>query len=133
MGKKPVRVTDLATMGKCENLAKLKAQFGDRATEGVRRAAERGTLEHRRFEREKVSDSRCFVASWALGPEHSATEALRVWRDAALLPTRSGRFAVALYYAFSPFLIAVARRVPGAKILSAKILERIASAVRKAP
>lgn len=130
MRKRPVRATDLATMGKCENLARLKHHFEERAPEEVIRAARRGTEMHKRFEKEPVGDRRCFVASWALGPEHWATEELRLWRDRALLGNEQGRRAVEVYYRWSPRAIALARRLPGAKALCSAILEMIARKLR---
>lgn len=130
MPRKPVRVTDLATMGKCENLARLKAKYGDRVTAEVARAARRGTEEHRRFERERVSDSRCFVASWALGGDHWATEALRSWRDEHLRGRWAGECFIAAYYALSPWAIIVLKRVPGMRGLCGRAIEQLAASLR---
>lgn len=117
-------------MGKCENMSRLKASHEERAHKSVMEAAERGHREHLAFETQG-SDSRCFVASWALGSEHWATGELRAFRDSRLLGGVAGRLATEAYYMISPGLIKVARRVPGARFLSAKALCLIAARLRR--
>lgn len=117
-------------MGKCENMARLKALHGERVHQSVTEAAERGRREHAAFERQ--GDSRCFVASWALGPEHWATEELRRFRDRALARSRPGRAFIAFYYHSSPVLVRGLSRLPGAKGLSAVVLRGLARAMKLA-
>lgn len=116
-------------MGKCENMAYLKTAYDEKVHQSVKEAAERGIKEHLVFEKEG-RDSRCFVASWAMGESHSVTEELRVFRDQQLMPSKWGRAFVICYYAASPWLIKGLKHIPGARAGSQKILIQLADYVR---
>lgn len=120
--------TDLAGMAKCEMEVYLKSIHGNRMTVGVAARAREGTLAHQEFEaRGGRPDRRCFVASWAIGPDDPVTERLREWRDAVLMPAPWGRALVRVYYAISPVAVAVCSRIPGARRASASAVRFIAS------
>src|SRR5699024_9681073 len=53
-------------------------------------------------------DKRCFIATAVYGPDAWQTNALRNWRDDALLPHAWGRLFIGSYYRISP---AIARRL----------------------
>lgn len=119
--------TDLAGMAKCEMELFLKSRHGNRITSDMAERAAEGTRIHEEFEtRGGRPDRRCFVASWAIGPDDPVTETLRGWRDTALMPTARGRAFVRVYYAVSPWLVALLSRIPGARPASAWLVSRIA-------
>lgn len=121
--------TDLAGMAKCEMEIKLKSIHGNKRTSGMARAAQVGTDEHERFERSGGGsrDGRCFVASWACGPEHPTTDLLRVWRDDRLMGTTAGRVLVSCYYRISPIAVSILSPIPGAKHVCRTILAFLAA------
>jgi hypothetical protein len=122
--------TDLAGMAKCEMELFLKSRHGNRMTAGMAASAREGTRAHEEFERRAGRpDRRCFVASWALGPDDPVTESLREWRDSALMPTARGRALVRAYYALSPMLVGLFSPIPGARRACAWAVSRIASMV----
>lgn len=88
-----------------------------------------GLAAHNRMERQ-VQDKRCFVASWACGPEDVATQQLRAFRDQHLLGSLFGRIFVRTYYAASPALITILRHVPGARAAAHWCVIRLAAATR---
>jgi hypothetical protein len=94
----------------------------------IRRKNE-GLAAHNRME-QQVQDKRCFVASWACGPDHVATQQLRAFRDQYLLRSMFGRAFVQTYYAVSPALITILRHVPGAQAASRWCVTRLAAATR---
>lgn len=55
----------------------------------------------------RQQDKRCFVASYALGPQHPTTQLLRDWRDKVLLQNCLGKIFVQVYYLFSPVIIQI--------------------------
>lgn len=57
-----------------------------------------------------TSSSNCFIATALYGVDALETHALRQWRDKYLLPYRSGRLFVSIYYAVSPVLVSVLNR-----------------------
>lgn len=75
------------------------------------------------------TDNRCFVASWACGPNHKATNILRAYRDQKLLTNTFGRAFVHIYYFLSPILISFLKRIPGAQKAAYKIIIKITKAV----
>lgn len=127
-------VTDIVSAVYCERKTVFDREYGKARTPEVRRKAEQGTFEHRRFEvegytrnplrflakiasdnprqRYRRRDSRCFIASQVYGVSAVETDALRAWRDAVLMPTRAGRAFVAAYYAASPALVQILKRSP---------------------
>lgn len=132
---RPVTVTELAGMAKCEKQAALKAQgCAEPASAASIARTARGTALHRSFEAEPLSpDRRCFVASWACGPDAAETEALRRWRDRRLLSGPVGRAFVRAYYAASPALIRALDPIPGARRLSRAALKAAARFVEGGP
>lgn len=143
MGKRH-SVSDIVSAVYCEQKLVFDKQHGKARSADLERKAAAGTFEHLRFEWEgytrnpgrllaklgqerpgwtpqPTSDSRCFIASQVYGPQGAQTDALRAWRDRALMPSRAGRAFVALYYAVSPALVCLLKRSP-----------RITLAVRKA-
>lgn len=67
-----------------------------------------GIRSHQKVTKQAIkasSDKRCFVASYALGEDHPATESLRIWRDRILLKSIFGRLFIKAYYLTSPPLI----------------------------
>ncbi|HBV20350.1 MAG TPA: hypothetical protein DEF07_01350 [Nitrosomonas sp.] len=78
---------------------------GDTSPDYVRKHAEEGALEHRRFEMEEkiralenkpdeVIDKRCFISSCIYGIDASETRLLRSWRDDVLIKTVIGRIFI---------------------------------------
>jgi hypothetical protein len=67
-----------------------------------------------------AKDRRCFVATAALSVDAPEVEALRAWRDAALMPHRAGRWLVSAYYRLSPPL---ARAIAGRSWLRRAVRE----------
>lgn len=125
-----VTVTELSSMGKCESMTLLKTKFEEHAHDSVKEAARRGTQEHLVFEKQG-RDSRCFVASWAVGENHWVTEELRTFRDQYLLKSLLGRNFVSAYYASSPYLIEILKHIPGTKSMSSALLTWIATKLSK--
>lgn len=125
-----VSVTELSGMGKCETMAKLNKTVGREAIASVRQRASEGTRAHKDFERSSGPDRRCFVASWALGPDSDETVVLRAFRDDKLLTFWFGRAFVSLYYRLSPPAVGCLSKVPGAKLFFAKALRALARALK---
>lgn len=131
---RPVTVTELAGLAKCETQATLKAQGRvEPATAASAARTARGTAFHRSFEAEPLVDRRCFVASWACGPDAQETAALRAWRDRSLLGSAAGRAFVRAYYAASPALIRLLDPIPGARAFFGLALRRAARLVGGPP
>ena len=105
-------VTQLVDFSKCEKLAILKRSKAEHLDQARQAATMRGEREHARLERQTVVDGRCFVASFAYGPQAWQTQALRHWRDERLLLTVWGRALTRLYYMLSPWAVAALRRCP---------------------
>jgi hypothetical protein len=84
---------------------KMKAKSGTASHDNLTTAV----CEH------QEQDRRCFVASYALGPDHLVTQQLRDWRDSQLKPRRAGRFVIAVYYALSPLAIRIVSPIPFAR------------------
>lgn len=143
MGKRHT-VSDIVAAVYCEQKLVFDKRHGKARSADIERKAAAGTFEHLRFQWEGYTrnpgrllaklgqerpgwrpqpkpDSRCFIASQVYGPLGAETDALRAWRDRALMPSRAGRAFVALYYAVSPALVWLLKRSP-----------RLTSAVRRA-
>jgi len=127
-----ISASDLAMHAFCRRKAYLAknrpSAAGPESGYMIRRKNE-GLAAHNRMERQ-VTDKRCFVASWACGPEHVATQQLRAFRDQHLLRSLFGRAFVRTYYAISPALITVLRHIPGARAASRWCVTRLAAAAR---
>ena len=107
MGKEDyVSASEIGKAAWCPHGASLAAR-GCKADSRHKERTDRGTRSHERLTQAVVAtqDRRCFVASYALGPDHVVTQQLRVWRDASLRPHWFGRAFIATYYALSPVVI----------------------------
>lgn len=113
---KPARhsicATDLAKLGMCEKRMVLDLQYGEgkvskrarvRSEEGreIHERALQAAIAHNQV-REPATDRRCYIATAVYGADAWQTNALRAWRDRALLTNVFGRVVVAAYYALSP-------------------------------
>ena len=147
MNKRRHTVTDIVGAVYCERKAVFDRQYGKAKTPEVRRKAEQGTFEHRRFEvegytrnplrflakiaqdqprpRYRSRDSRCFIASQVYGATAPETDALRAWRDAVLTPSRAGRAFVSAYYTLSPALVQILKRSPALTRFARRCLDAI--------
>lgn len=92
---RPVAVTDLAQLARCEQQILLDSQFGKQRPPARERLARAGAAEHRRHDRlarqyqgqgrGRARDARCFVASVVYGESAWQTDVLRNWRDRVLM------------------------------------------------
>lgn len=110
---KKVTVTQLVDFAKCEKLGVLKINRAEELGAARQRAVDEGMRSHSRLEHAASVDGRCFVATFAYGADAHQTRILRQFRDARLMPSRGGRALVRVYYAASPWLVAILARVPG--------------------
>lgn len=78
-----------------------------------------------------VSDSRCFIASHLYGATDERTECLRVFRDEKLLGNLPGRTLIRVYYAISPWLVALCRAFPVLDGLLKPLIDRCVSTARE--
>lgn len=105
-----IRASELAATATCEQRAVFDARFGVGKGERAARMSAGDAIHAAKHERAQAemagaSDRRCFIATCVYGADAPATEALRRWRDAKLAPSRTGRAAVAVYYAVSPLVV----------------------------
>lgn len=131
--------TDLAELGRCERQAMYRYhKYAERADPVVAAASRRGIVEHDRRHREVISSrpsatrsdrGPCFIASAIYGSYAWQTEALRDWRDRALLPTRAGRIIVRIYYRVSPGLAAYLSGMPRTSRLVRAVLDRFVARI----
>ena len=131
-----VSASDLAQMGRCEQLVVFEYLHGSRRTARQQRASVRGVVEHERFYREGLAASaeaalkgRCFFATCVFG-EAWQTEVLRRFRDEALRPSAWGRRVIRLYYRGAPGVCVVLRRWPQMQIPVRMVLGAIAAGLR---
>jgi ssDNA-binding Zn-finger/Zn-ribbon topoisomerase 1 len=75
-------------------------------------------------------DRRCFIASYALGPDHPITESFRQYRDNVLKKTWPGRIFIQIYYAISPILIGVFGRFRWFKLISVSVVKYLHNKMR---
>lgn len=72
------------------------------------RQLERGNQYHQQAAEAALAQTgskRCYIATYALGPNHPTTQHLREWRDRSLRKSFAGRCLVEVYYLVSPLLI----------------------------
>lgn len=75
------------------------------------------------------SSSNCFIATAVYGSDAPETNALRKWRDRALLPHFLGRMLVSIYYAVSPHLVPVVARSQWVRGCLKSVLDRVIHAI----
>lgn len=110
--RRPVAVSDLAQLARCEQQMLLDLAHGKNRPADRERLAAAGEAEHARHDAlarryqsgAPAGDRRCFVATAVYGESARETDALRAWRDRALRPTPWGRGAIRAYYRLSPAL-----------------------------
>ena len=131
-----VSASDLAQMGRCEQLVVFEHLHGSRRTAGQQRARARGLVEHEHFLREGLAASaqaarkgRCFIATCVFG-EAWQTEVLRRFRDEALRPSVWGSRVIRLYYRGAPCICVVLRRWPALQVPMRAALGAIATGLR---
>lgn len=109
---KHLTVTEIVSAVYCEQKMICDIERGRSETREVRAKREDGISRHKRFEAEgrRTQDRRCFIATAVYGPDAFETDFLRGWRDSVLLPTRSGRIFVRIYYLVSPRLVPMLER-----------------------
>ena len=126
---RPVAITKIVNTVYCEQKVVFDNIYGDKKDlsdpEQYRVAlkAQLGTEAHKAFEHQgntilanggKVTDKRCFVASFAFGQDAPETNWLRHWRDTTLLQKPGGALFVRLYYWLSPKIIKIIEHRPHA-------------------
>lgn len=79
-----------------------------------------------------ASDRRCFVASAVYGLDDPRTEELRRFRDARLLPSVVGRFAVRIYYFTSPLLVFALEHLPSLAGPVRRLVDLLRAGLRRA-
>lgn len=108
--RRPVAVSELAQLARCEQQVLLDQTHGKQRPPERERLAAAGEREHARHDqlarryqgRPAARDRRCFIASALYGETAWQTEVLRTWRDRVLQPTGWGRVLIAGYYRLSP-------------------------------
>ncbi len=128
---KPPRLVSASDVGKaayCPHSLSLQKRYAY-SSDARQRA---GTKAHNALNESLLSgqDSRCFIATHALGAHDPDTQALRDWRDRVLMTTPFGRALVRFYYWSSPWLIR--RLLPGMRSTQfvARCLRRFAARVK---
>lgn len=132
-----VSASELAQMGRCEQLVVFEHRHGRRRLAHQEAARRRGLAEHARFEREGLMAravgsrhaGRCLVATLLFG-EAWQTQVLREFRDSVLLPRCWGRSLTRLYYLGAPGVCAVLVRWPLLRRFVQSGLSVVAAAVR---
>lgn len=91
-----------STIGAVDYCAYAKYLDSGESTE----ATERGNRMHQHLTASTAPiDRRCFVASYAFGPDHEITCYLRQWRDQRLKGHWFGDLLIKTYYMLSPTII----------------------------
>jgi hypothetical protein len=132
-----VSASELAQMGRCEQLVVFEHRQGQRRLPHQESARRRGLEAHRRFEQEGVTAckacsrhaGRCFVASVLFG-EAWQTQVLRQFRDHVLRPREWGRGLIRLYYRGAPRVCVVLERWPVLRLPVRAVLGVIAAGLR---
>ena len=114
-----VSASELAQMGRCEQLVVFEHRQGQRRLPHQEAARHRGLAAHERFEQEGLAGhsaglrhaGRCFVAGLLFG-EAWQTQAFRQFRDKVLRPRGWGRGLIRLYYRGAPRVCVVLGRWP---------------------
>ena len=132
-----ISASELAQMGRCEQLVVFEHRHGQRRLPQQEAARRRGLVEHRRFEREGVSAralgsrhvGRCFIASLLFGKAWQS-QVLRQFRDIVLRPRGWGRALIRLYYRAAPAVCSVLQRWPTLQRPVRWVLGVVANAAR---
>lgn len=105
MGKSPrlISASDVGKAAYCPHSLSLQKKHAYSSNDRQRA----GTKAHAQMNDHLLNtqDSRCYIATHALGANDPDTQALRDWRDRFLMPHWGGRSFVNLYYWLSPYLI----------------------------
>ena len=135
VGGKPIAASELAKLGYCEAKTLFDGRYGERPTKlQVARRLD-GEAAHRRFHRDALdygvhgSDRRCYIATYIFGQDAPETNALRAFRDRALLPRAWCRPLVSAYYISSPVLCRLFPLIPGAAEIARSALRRLVVAI----
>ena len=138
-----VAASELARLGFCERRIRLQAQYGERVTTHQAAARAAGTVEHGRFLRESLlvesENNRteakrwCFVATSVFGEHALETRTLRRFRERVLRKHAAGRWAISVYYRFSPALCAHVSRSSRASALMRWLLRLVAALAARHP
>ena len=126
-----IAASSLAEVGVCERRVYLKAKFGERTNRDRQARLDRGTDLHdkafsqSRPDQPSASDRRCFIATAVYGPCAPETDALRKYRDRALLTSKGGRTLVAVYYKVSPMIASMCDRSPVLRRTLRKVLDQV--------
>lgn len=123
-------VSQLVDFAKCEKLAILKRTKREVLNHARQEAVDRGTQAHARFEKQATVDGRCFVSSFAFGPNSIETGNLRVYRDNVMLQSKWGSVLVQVYYRVSPHGVAIMRRLWRGEILARFAIRFVARCLR---
>lgn len=154
MTRRRYTVSEIVGAVYCERKAVFDRHYGKATPAEVKRKAERGTFEHRRFEvegysrnplrllakisqgnpraRYRKADTRCFIASQVYGVSAPETDALRAWRDSTLMSTKVGRVLIRMYYYWSPALVQIMKRSPRLTRLARNFLDSMLRHIRGA-
>jgi hypothetical protein len=132
-----VSASELAQMGRCEQLVLFEHRQGQRRLPHQEPARRRGLAAHERFEQEGLAVrsagsrhvGRCFVAG-LLFDEAWQTQALRQFRDKVLRPRGWGRGLIRLYYRGAPRVCVVLGRWPVLRRPARAMLSVFAAGVR---
>ena len=133
-----VTASEIHSVAFCPESYRLK-RSGARLAAHAKTDAARGTRKHDAVnERVAAAHARdqsrwCFVATHLYGIDDPRTDALRAWRDRALMSSRYGRALVRIYYTLSPPLVSLARRAPILDRPIRAVVDRIVSRVQKQP
>jgi len=135
----PLRATDLAKLGYCEQKAVYEHQFGERLTWAQRLRIRRGNAAHERFHREAFAVDRgvrtsiakpwCFIATAVFEPQAPQLAQLRRFRDTVLRPTPIGRCLIGTYYRHSLVIAATLQRHPAARATARALLAALCRAL----
>jgi hypothetical protein len=135
VGGKPIAASELAKLGYCEAKTLFDRQYGERPTKLQVARKQDGKAAHRRFHRDALeygvqgSDRRCYIATYVFGVDAPETNALRAFRDRALLPRAWCRPLVRAYYISSPLLCRLFPLIPGAAEIARSALRRLVFAI----
>lgn len=112
MGSKKVDWVSASDTGRasyCPHHLELKHK-GSKPSTSAKSAMIKGDEAHNKLNR-IANDKRCFIATHLYGEDHRDTILLRKFRDKHLMNCWYGQLSIKLYYALSPTLVCLARRI----------------------